>query len=168
MSGWSGFLLFVVMLVIAWGGVLISMRGLRTGRRVRNAVGLIIFLFVAGILTFRFIGEVRFLREVRSLTPDRVTAVQIGDSQVERNSLRNIASALQHSEWFQVQGGGWLQEVSMTVRTDDGNVHTFRIAQYREGGAVILAVPYGHGEAFSKDLKKTFEDAGLSLPASRR
>jgi hypothetical protein len=167
MAGWSGFLLFLLLLLILWGGVPIGIRSLRT-RPVVNAVGLIVLLVAAGLLSFKFIGKVRFLHEVQSLTPDHVTAVQIGGSQVEHNSLRSIASALQHSEWFQVEGGGWLQEVPMTVQTGDGNIHTYRIAQYGERGAVILAGTSGRGEAFSKDLKKALEDAGLGLPSAKR
>jgi hypothetical protein len=99
-------------------------------------------------------------------------AIRIGNRVLtSEQDIEAICSVLRETEWFEVQHGGWGEELPMTVRTGKGHEYRYRIGYYKvHHDAVILHRVGGDktyllGEVgFNSQLPGLLSRMDISLP----
>ena len=131
---------------------------------------LAVFLLLVGN---RFLHNALYLYELRSMSAEQVSAVEVGGKSVtDSRAVSEIVAAFNEVTWFSYNHGGTAAPVRVVVRFKSGAESSYLVSYYlREEGAVLefsreyaFGVTASHGEAFGARLPKAFEDAGLPLP----
>jgi hypothetical protein len=139
-------------------------------------VSLVVALWMLAILQL-FVREVIFHYELRQVRPELVESIEIGGSTVkDANHLSVIVQAVNRAQWFEVNHGGWGEEVPFTIHLRSGANRTYHVAQYfRQPGAVLTSMSHydsrgkgmgwSNGVVFCPDLPAALISSGIPLPA---
>jgi hypothetical protein len=176
MHGISAFLIFIGFLLVA-AALAYTIWSLWKNRRTEQiSFSKLVFvtLFVGlwfSAISLTYVRKVNSLSKLRNLSPSATYSVQIGRHEFkDAQSIEAILQALERTQWFEVNHGGWGDSVRLTIKRRDGNDLVLEVAQYfRERGAIVrITNPRGQGlgtgELFSPELPDVLERLGVRLP----
>jgi len=131
---------------------------------------LIFSLVWLGFFANRSLREAHFHSDLRSLRPEAIERIEIGDQEVtDRKQISAIISVLNRPEWYSLQRGDAADEIPFVIKLSDGRRYTYQIARYLrgEGAALVSHSPAGweNGEVFCRRLPASLAKAGVTLPS---
>jgi hypothetical protein len=176
MTGLSSFLLelafpaFLAIMVIA-----AVVEAVRT-RRAGNAVVVILLAGFAALIGSRFYHQGASRRFLQTLRAGDVAQVRVGNRSISQpEQVAAVVEALNHSEQYSANHGGWGRSQWLVVELKSGQQRAFTVAKYeREKGAIVgfsRSSPFGRwhdGYALSRTLAETLEGMGVRFQSDRR
>ena len=136
-----------------------------------------LYLALALTAAISILSGVRFANQLGShqvlsdLQPEEVALIQVGERSLSHpRDVSLVVGALQESEWFSSQHGGWGTTVPLTITLASGQKYGFPVGYYlRQEGAVIVFRRYiggywDDGYAFSRRLPGVLKGLGILLP----
>jgi hypothetical protein len=135
-------------------------------------------LWMLGFLQL-YLREVLVHRELRQLRPEQGGSLEIGgDLITDSNSISAIVQELNQAKWFELNHGGWGEEVRFVVHLKSNEHRTFYVARYlRQPGAVLISMSgydsngsgmsWSNGVVFCPGLPALLSNSGISLPGAK-
>lgn len=122
-----------------------------------------------GFFVNRALREANFHSDLRSLRPEMVEQIEIGDQTVtDRRQIAAIISILNRPEWYTLQHGDAADTVPFVIKLGDGRQYTYQVARYLhgEGAALVSHSPTGwdNGQVYCRRLPASLSRAGVTLP----
>jgi hypothetical protein len=142
----------------------------------KSGVALLGLIFVGLVLLVfanRFLHNLIYYRELRSMSPQEISAIAVdGKSLSKTNDLATLTDGFNDVQWFAYNHGGVAAPVSIVVHYKSGAQSRYVVRFYnRQYGAVVEfsrqfanGVSISYGEAFCRRLPDAFEDVNLPLP----
>ena len=185
MIGWSSLWLKALFFLVALGfgtALYREWRNLvRDHRPVTSKLILISAFVVLWMLSIfqLFVREALFHHELRRLRTEQVESIEIGnDVRADPNSISAIVRELNQAKWFEVNHGGWGEEVRFVIRLKSGKRLTYHVARYfRQPGAVLTSMSgydssgrgmsWNNGVVFCPALPDLLSERGILLPGDK-
>lgn len=163
---------FPLFLLVATGTVVWRSEGAGVSLVTKLAVAIFFALFL--VASFRFVHQVREHRRLDALRVDQIASIDIdGRVYSGAENLSGVVQALNQSQWFSSNHGGWAREVPLAIHLRSDEELHYRVALYlKQQGAVIVLFSRrasggenSYGYAFSRSLPSAMAAAGLPLPS---
>lgn len=131
--------------------------------------------FVSLVGSFYLIVSVAFhvsdYHRIRSLRAGDLSEIRIGDNLITSpQDIESICSALQTTDWFESQHGGWGKEFPLVLKTAAGHEYSYRIAYYKVHSGVVILRRIGGDQTyilgdvgFSSKLLEVLSRIGIHL-----
>jgi hypothetical protein len=108
-----------------------------------------IFFVLWGFLIIQvFVREALFHHDLANLRSEAVKSIEVGDRTLnDPSGISGIVSSLNGAQWFEVNHGGWADEVSLVLHFRSGEQRTYHVALYgpHEGAVLISRSNYDRG-----------------------
>jgi hypothetical protein len=136
-----------------------------------------IFFLVWGFLFIQlFAREAAFHHDLAGLRHEAVKSIEVGDRTLnDPNGISEVVNSLTGAQWFEVNHGGWADEVPLVLHFRSGEQRTYHVAFYlRQEGAVLISMSnfdyagkgsgWSNGVAFCPRLPSALAASGVYLP----
>jgi hypothetical protein len=141
--------------------------------------GSIFFLLWSFMIIQLFVREMAFHGDLANLRFEALESVEVeGQILSDPNDISEIVNSLNGAQWFEVNHGGWADEVPLVLHFRSGQQRTYHVALYlRQEGAVLISMSnfdsagkgsgWSNGVAFCPRLPGALAASGVYLPRER-
>ena len=141
--------------------------------------GSIFFLFWSFMIIQLFVREMAFHGDLANLRFEALESIEVeGRILNDPNDISGIVNSLNGAQWFEVNHGGWADEVPLVLHFRSGQQRTYHVALYlRQEGAVLISMSnfnsagkgsgWSNGVAFCPRLPGALAASGVYLPRER-
>jgi hypothetical protein len=141
--------------------------------------GSIFFLLWSFMIMQLFVREMAFHRDLAGLRHEALESIEVeGRTLNDPNGISEIVNSLNGAQWFEVNHGGWADEVTLVLHFRSGQQRTYHVALYlRQEGAVLISMSnfdragkgsgWSNGVVFCPRLPAVLAASGVSLPRER-
>jgi hypothetical protein len=141
--------------------------------------GSIFFLLWSFMIIQLFVREMAFHGDLANLRFEALESVEVeGQILSDPNDISEIVNSLNGAQWFEVNHGGWADEVPLVLHFRSGQQRTYHVALYlRHEGAVLISMSnfdsagkgsgWSNGVAFCPRLPGALAASGVYLPRER-
>lgn len=139
----------------------------------------IFFLLWSFLIIQLFVREMAFHRDLANLRYEALENIEVEDRTLsDPNSISEIVNSLNGAQWFEVNHGGWADEVPLVLHFRSGEQRTYHVALYlRQEGAVLISMSnfdragkgsgWSNGVVFCPRLPVVLAASGVYLPRER-
>jgi hypothetical protein len=141
--------------------------------------GSIFFLLWSFMIIQLFVREMAFHGDLANLRFEALESIEVeGQILSDPNDISEIVNSLNGAQWFEVNHGGWADEVPLVLHFRSGQQRTYHVALHlRQEGAVLISMSnfdsagkgsgWSNGVAFCPRLPGALAASGVYLPRER-
>jgi hypothetical protein len=141
--------------------------------------GSIFFLLWAFLFIQLAVREMAFHQDLAGLRQEAVKSIEVADQTLDDpDGISKVVTSLNRAQWFEVNHGGWADEVPLAIHFGSGQQRTYHVALYlRQEGAVLISMSnfgragkgsgWSNGVAFCPQLPSALAASRVYLPRAR-